>query len=92
MTLAARRWRWCRLLVVLGATPVVAQTTAAEVRPFVAVGSPAVILRHVRVIDGTGAAPREDQSIVLGKGRIQALGPAAEVAVPDGAQPVRARA
>jgi len=57
-----------------------------DVRPFVAVDSPVVVLRHVRVIDGTGAAPKEDQSIVLAKGRIQAVGPAASVTVPDGAR------
>jgi len=62
------------------------ETFGPDVRPFVSVDSPAVVLRHVRVIDGTGAAPKEDQSIVLSKGRIQAVGPAAEVAVPEGAR------
>ncbi len=36
--------------------------------------APVVALTHVRVIDGTGAAPTEDQTVVLANGRIQAIG------------------
>ncbi len=36
-------------------------------------------ITHVRVIDGTGAAPLEDQTIVLRDGRIAALGASAKV-------------
>jgi imidazolonepropionase-like amidohydrolase len=56
------------------------------VKPFLEVDSPVVVLRHVRVIDGTGAAPREDQSIVIDHGKIAAIGAAAGIAVPAGAQ------
>jgi imidazolonepropionase-like amidohydrolase len=59
---------------------------APGVKPFITVDAPVVALRHVRVIDGTGAAPREDQSILIDHGRIAAVGPAAETPAPTGAQ------
>ncbi len=55
-------------------------------KPFVAVDAPVVALEHVRVIDGTGAPPGEDQTIVIGHGRILATGRFGEVAVPEGTQ------
>ncbi|HXF95237.1 MAG TPA: amidohydrolase family protein [Gemmatimonadales bacterium] len=61
-------------------------TLSPQVRQFVAVDTPVVALTHVRVVDGTGAAPAEDQTIVLRDGRIAALGPAARVRPPAGAQ------
>ena len=56
------------------------------VRQYVTITAPVVALEHVRVIDGTGAAPREDQTIVLRGGKIAAVGPTAAVRVPSGAQ------
>jgi imidazolonepropionase-like amidohydrolase len=44
-----------------------------------------VALRHVEIIDGTGAAPRTDQTLLIVAGRIAAVGPAAHIAVPKGA-------
>ena len=41
-----------------------AQTLGPEVVPFIAVHELAFVLQHVRVIDGTGAPARADQSIV----------------------------
>jgi imidazolonepropionase-like amidohydrolase len=55
-------------------------------KPFVAVDAPVVALAHVRLIDGTGAEPRTDQTIVLDHGRISAVGPSASTSVPAGAQ------
>jgi imidazolonepropionase-like amidohydrolase len=59
---------------------------APAVRAFVSVDAPVVALVHVRVIDGTGAAPRADQTIVLRDGKIDALGDAVKVKIPDGAK------
>ncbi len=56
------------------------------VAPFVTVNAPVFVVNHVRVIDGTGAAPQEDYAIVVANGKIQAMGPAATVQVPSGAQ------
>src|SRR5262249_23210117 len=54
------------------------------VQPFISVSDPVVALTHVRVIDGTGAAPVEDQTIVIDHGKIAAVG--ASVAIPQGAR------
>jgi imidazolonepropionase-like amidohydrolase len=54
--------------------------------PFISIDTAVVALEHVTVIDGTGAAARPDQTIVVELGKIRAVGPAASVAVPAGAQ------
>jgi imidazolonepropionase-like amidohydrolase len=61
-------------------------TLPTALAPFIAVHSPVVALTHVQIIDGTGAPVREDQTIVIEGGRITAVGPAAEVAIPQGAE------
>jgi imidazolonepropionase-like amidohydrolase len=53
---------------------------------FVAVDAPVVALEHVRVIDGTGAAAANDQTVVVENGLIREIGPAASVSVPANAQ------
>lgn len=60
-------------------------TLSPAVRPFVAVDTSVVVLRHARVVDGTGAAARDGQTLVLRDGRIAALGPDGSVAIPAGA-------
>ena len=57
-------------------------------RQFVAVDAPIVALAHVRVVDGTGAAARDDQTIVITGDRITAVGPSGSVSVPTGAQTI----
>src|SRR5882672_5459399 len=42
------------------------------VKEYVRVQSPRVVLTHVRVIDGTGAAAAEDQNVVIEAGKITA--------------------
>jgi imidazolonepropionase-like amidohydrolase len=54
--------------------------------PFIAVSAPVVALEHARVIDGAGAAPREDQTVIVDHGKIAAVGPAAATPAPSGAQ------
>src|SRR5437867_12442757 len=61
-------------------------TLSAAVKQYVAVDTPVVALTHVRVIDGTGAAPREDQTLIIRDGNILALGAARSTRVPEGAQ------
>jgi imidazolonepropionase-like amidohydrolase len=63
-----------------------AQTLSPEVRKFVKVDAPLTALTHVRVIDGTGAAAREDQTIILSKGKIESVGDASAANVPKDAQ------
>jgi len=62
------------------------QTLSPEVQAFVKVKGPVVALTHVRVIDGTGAAAREDQTVVINKGKIESVGDAASASVPKDAQ------
>jgi hypothetical protein len=54
--------------------------------PYVSVSAPVFVLDHVRVIDGTGGAVREDQAVVVAQGKIQSIGPAGSTVVPQNAQ------
>ena len=76
------------ILALLASAPLAAQrpTSSAGVRPYVAVDSPLVALTHVRVIDGTRAPARVDQTLLIRDGIIAALGDARAVAIPPGAQ------
>jgi imidazolonepropionase-like amidohydrolase len=56
------------------------------VKEYISVNAPVVALTHVRVIDGSGAPPVEDSTIVLVGGRIQAIGKFAAVSIPPQAQ------
>jgi len=62
------------------------QTPPSDRQQFVRVEAPVVALTHVRVIEGTGAAPLEDQTIVIADSKIQTLGPSAAANVPSSAQ------
>ncbi|HEX5438953.1 MAG TPA: amidohydrolase family protein [Gemmatimonadaceae bacterium] len=76
------------LAAALVPTPAIAQrpTLSRSVLQYVAVDTPVVALTHVRVIDGTGAPARENQTLIIRDGRIAALGDAASTSVPAGAQ------
>ena len=63
-----------------------APTLSPWVQGFVKVQAPIVALTHVRVIDGTGAPAREDQTLIISAGKIAAVGNAASVLVPKGAK------
>jgi imidazolonepropionase-like amidohydrolase len=58
----------------------------AGVREYITVDTSLVALTHVLLVDGTGAAPKSDQTIVIRAGKIAAVGPAASVQVPAGAR------
>ncbi|MBV9887803.1 MAG: amidohydrolase family protein [Acidobacteria bacterium] len=57
-----------------------------QVKPFVREDASTIVLAHVRVIDGTGAAARADQSVVIRDGQIVAVGDASSTKAPDGAK------
>lgn len=61
-------------------------TLSAAVRRYVQSDAAVVALRHVRVIDGTGAAPREDQTLLIRDGRIAAIGAEGTVVIPADAE------
>lgn len=54
-------------------------------RAYLKVDGAVVAITHVRVIDGTGAPTRADQTLILRDGNIAAMGPAISTSVPDGA-------
>ena len=56
-----------------------------EVARFVRLRAQSVVLENVRVIDGTGAPPKENQAVVITDGRITAVGDAGRVAMPKDA-------
>lgn len=59
-----------------------------NVREFVAVSSPLVVLENVRLIDGTGAPARTGMSVVIAGGRIREVGPTAHIGSVPGAEVV----
>src|ERR1700724_139089 len=87
LTLRRRPDMKLRLLVLAllpAATAAQSPSLSKEVKEFVSVDAPAVVLRHVRVIDGTGAAAKEDQSLVIAGGRIEKIGSSNSVETPSG--------
>ena len=56
------------------------------VRSYVRVDTSVLALTNVRVIDGTGAAARENQTLIVRDGKIAALGATGSVPIPAGAQ------
>ena len=78
---------FARVLISAVVTPLAAQRPAlsAATRQFVAVDTSVVALTNVRVIDGTGAAARPDQTIIIRDGRIASIGNLATLQVPAAA-------
>ena len=81
-----RKFASAILVVIVYSAALIAQTLSPEVRGFVKVDAPVVALTHVRVIDGTGAAAREEQTIVISRGKIESVSDAASASVPKDAQ------
>ena len=63
-----------------------AQGPPSDRQQFIRTEAPVIALTHVRVIDGTGAAPVDDQTIVISEGKVQSIAPSAIATAPTGAQ------
>ncbi|MDX6611286.1 MAG: hypothetical protein QOD75_472 [Blastocatellia bacterium] len=63
-----------------------AQAPSPERQQFIRIEAPVVALAHVRVIDGTGAAALDDQTVVISGGKIQSMAPSASANVPPNVQ------
>jgi enamidase len=74
------------MLASLLAAALLAQQPNQAVRQFVSVSDSVVALTNIRVIDGTGAAPRTGQTIVMKGGVIQSVGDAATAKIPADAR------
>src|SRR5690242_18261839 len=57
-------------------------------RQFIRTDAKLIALAHVRVIDGTGAAVKDDQTIIISDGKIQSVEPAATAKIPANAQTI----
>src|SRR5271156_651656 len=85
------RFRYLLGILLVGAVAVApSQGAQAQKAPdmidVVSVDAPVLVLNHVRVIDGTGAAAKDDQTVVIANGKIESIGAAGSVAIPQGAQ------
>ena len=80
------------IALALAASPLLAQGGRGAPRnplaPYLKFDSTFVAITHVNVIDGTGAAPRADQTLVMRNGAITALGSSASTPVPPGAMTI----
>ncbi|HEX6466410.1 MAG TPA: amidohydrolase, partial [Terriglobales bacterium] len=63
--------------VVLTASCLAQSVFSPEVRKYISVDAPTLALTHVKLIDGSGASARDDQTIIIAGGKIQSIGPAA---------------
>ncbi|HEX4322564.1 MAG TPA: amidohydrolase family protein [Acidobacteriaceae bacterium] len=68
-------WPVVAALAVSGGAAAALGQTPDALKPFVKEDAPVLVLEHVRVIDGTGDAARDDQRIVLDHGKIVHVGP-----------------
>jgi len=79
----------CRLLTTLmvASCALCFAQPQADLSPkdFIRAQSPVIALEHIRVIDGTGAAAKTDQTIVISRGKITAIGTAGMLPVPTDA-------
>jgi len=62
-----------------------AQAPVSDAKAYVKYDQPTIVLNHVRVIDGTGAPAKDDQTVVISGGKIQSI-TAAGNQTPQGAQ------
>jgi imidazolonepropionase-like amidohydrolase len=62
------------------------QAPSPERQQFVRIEAPVIALTRLRVIDGTGAAPRQDQTIIIADGKIKSIGRDADTEIPPNAQ------
>jgi enamidase len=83
------RVRPCASAAIVGLAVVAAAAQPPQfsnaVRDFIKVDAPVVALTNARVIDGTGAPAKENQTLVLRGGNIAELGDASRVKAPEGA-------
>jgi len=74
---------WQSMMVVASLTSLGAQGPGPDVQPYITLSDATFALTHVRVIDGTGAPARDDQTVVVANGRIQLIQPASQTPPTD---------
>ncbi|HUE84919.1 MAG TPA: amidohydrolase family protein [Vicinamibacterales bacterium] len=73
-------------LLIAAAFAVQAPAMSKNVQQYVRTSAPVIALTNVRVIDGTGAPARANQTIVLRNGVIAEIGDASRITPPQGAE------
>ena len=63
-----------------------ASSLSEDAKEFVSFDATTIALTHVLLVDGTGAAPKKDQTIVIKDGAISAVGESSQVSIPVGAE------
>src|SRR5437773_5220949 len=63
-----------------------AQQFSSTVKQFISMNADTVALTHAKIIDGTGNPSKNDQTIIIIKGRIAQLGKSASVTVSPSAK------
>jgi imidazolonepropionase-like amidohydrolase len=74
------------ILLAVAAFAVQAPALSKNVQQYVRTSAPLIALTNVRVIDGTGAPARVNQTVVLNNGMIAEIGDTARVTPPPGAE------
>ena len=77
---------WATGHLLLASAGLQGRQVSPQVAPYVSVNAPVVALTHVRLVDGTGTAAREDHTVVITGTQISAVGPTASTPAPPGAQ------
>src|SRR5690348_7043088 len=78
-----------RLAILFSLTfAVISFAQAPDRQQFIRTEAPLIALTHVRVIDGTGAAAKEDQTLVISNGKIDSVEPSASAKIPANAQTI----
>jgi hypothetical protein len=77
---------WMVAVWLLAGIAAAQNTPAKDVAPFVSVDAQSIVLNHVRVIDGTGAAPKENQTVFINQGKIAAIGDFGTLSIPGDAK------
>jgi imidazolonepropionase-like amidohydrolase len=79
-------WLPRALFLLIGSAVAVAETPP-DLKPYIKEDAPSLVLNHVRVIDGTGAPPAEDQRVDIEGGKITRIDSARlRLAYPHGAK------
>jgi imidazolonepropionase-like amidohydrolase len=73
-----------QLLLLPGIYAQQAASLSPAVQKYVRVNTPRVVLQHVRVIDGTGRPPVEDQNLIIEQGKIASVQASSETPAADG--------
>jgi len=77
--------RFILLLLFCVITSIKAQEFSKRVSDFITINTGLIAITDVTIIDGTGAAPKVNQTIILNNDRIQELGATTSVTIPQGA-------